>query len=49
MIDKELMKLLGSGKKYIVYAVISMVIGLFANLGITLSICLAISQQNGHL
>ena len=43
MIDKELMKLLGSGKKYIVYAVISMVIGLFANLGITLSICLAIS------
>ena len=43
MIDKELMKLLGGGKKYIVYAVFSMVIGLFANLGITLSICRAIS------
>lgn len=43
MIDKELMKLLGNGKKYIVYAVISMVIGLFANLGITFSICSAIS------
>ena len=43
MIDKELMKLLGGGKKHIVYAVISMIIGLFANLGITLSICRAIS------
>ena len=43
MIDKELVKLLGNGKKYIVYAVISMVIGLFANLGITFSICRAIS------
>lgn len=43
MIDKKLMKLLGNGKKYIVYAVISMVIGLFANLGITFSICSAIS------
>lgn len=43
MIDKELMKLLGGGKKYIVYAVLSMVIGLFANLGITFSICRAIS------
>ena len=43
MIDKELMKLLGGGKKYIVYAVFSMVIGLFATLGITLSICRAIS------
>ena len=43
MIDKELMKLLGTGKKYIMYAVLSMVIGLFANLGITLSICRAIS------
>lgn len=43
MIDKELMKLLGNGKKYIVCAVISMVIGLFANLGITFSICSAIS------
>ena len=42
MIDKELMKLLGGGKKYIVYAVLSMVIGLFANLGITFSICRAI-------
>ena len=43
MIVKELMKLLGAGKKYSVYAVLSMVIGLFANLGITLSICRAIS------
>lgn len=42
MIDKELMKLLGSGKKYIGYTVCSMVLGLCANLGITMCICRAI-------
>lgn len=42
MIDKELMKLLGSGKKYIGYTVGSMVLGLCASLGITMCICRAI-------
>ncbi len=39
MIDKELLKLLGGNKKYIFYAVGFMVLGLFANLTITASIC----------
>lgn len=39
MIDKELFKLLGGNKKYIFYTVALMVIGLFANVGITASIC----------
>ena len=43
MLDKELFRLLGSNKKYIFYAVILMVLGLFANVGITASICYAIS------
>ena len=42
MIDKDLLRLLGDKKKYIVYTVISMVIGLCANLGITMCICQAI-------
>ena len=39
MIDKELLKLLGGNKKYIFYAVGFMVLGLFANLTVTASIC----------
>ncbi len=42
MIDKQLLKLLGGSKKYIFYTVGSMVLGLFANLTITGSICYAI-------
>ena len=43
MIDKELLRLLGDNKKYIYYTVGFMVLGLFANLGITACICWAIS------
>lgn len=39
MIDKKLLKLLGSNKKYIFYAVALMIIGLFANIIITACIC----------
>ncbi len=42
MIDKELLRLLGSNKKYIFYTVGFMVLGLFANLTVTASICQAI-------
>lgn len=42
MIDKELLQLLGENKKYIFYTVGLMVLGLFANIGITASICWAI-------
>ncbi len=42
MIDKGLLRLLGSNKKYIFRTVVFMVMGLFANLGITASICFAI-------
>lgn len=42
MIDKNLLQLLGENKKYIFYTVALMVVGLFANVGITASICLAI-------
>ncbi|MBQ7353234.1 MAG: ABC transporter ATP-binding protein/permease [Clostridia bacterium] len=42
MIDKKLLKLLGNNKKYIFITVGLMVIGLFANITITASICLAI-------
>ena len=43
MIDKNLLRLLGDNKKYIFYAVGLMVLGLFANVGITASICWAIN------
>lgn len=43
MIDKNLLRLLGGNKKYIFYTVALMVVGLFANVGITASICWAIS------
>ena len=42
MIDRDLLRLLGSNKKYIFYVVGLMVLGLFANVGITACICLAI-------
>lgn len=51
MIDKALLRLLGSNKKYIFYAVGFMVLGLFANLSITAGICwsifLLIQQATG--
>ena len=43
MIDKNLLRLLGDNKKYIFYTVGLMVLGLFANIGITASICWAIN------
>lgn len=43
MIDKKLLQLLGKNKKYIFYTVALMVLGLFANVGITASICYAIN------
>ncbi len=42
MIDKSLLRLLGENKKYIIYTVALMVVGLFANVGTTASICWAI-------
>ena len=42
MIDKKLLALLGENKKYIFCAVGLMIVGLFANLSITASICYAI-------
>lgn len=42
MIDKNLLRLLGDNKKYILYTVTLMVLGLFANVGITASLCWAI-------
>lgn len=42
MIDKNLLQLLGENKKYIFYTVGFMIVGLFANIGITASICRAI-------
>lgn len=43
MIDKDLLRLLGDNKKYIFYTVGFMLLGLFANLCITASICWTIS------
>ena len=43
MIDKNLLRLLGGNKKYIFYTVALMLVGLFANVGITASICWAIN------
>lgn len=42
MIDKNLLRLLGDGKKYIFYTVALMLLGLLANIGITASICWAV-------
>ena len=43
MIDKQLLLLLGANKKYIFYTVALMVLGLFASVGITASICWAVN------
>lgn len=43
MIEKNLLRLLGDNKKYIFYTVGLMVLGLFANVGITASICWVIN------
>lgn len=48
MIDKNLLRLLGENKKYIAYTVTLMVIGLFANVGITASICWAINLASHY-
>ena len=42
MFDKELLKLIGGNKKYVVYTVLFMVLGMLANIGITASVCLAV-------
>lgn len=42
MFDKDLIKLIGPNKKYVVYTVLFMMLGMLANLGITASICLAL-------
>lgn len=42
MLDKDLFKLLGKNKKYIFFVVGLMIIGLFANLSFTFSICYAL-------
>ena len=42
MFDKELIKLIGRNKKYIVYTVLLTVMGMLANIGITASICWAV-------
>ena len=43
MIDKDLLRLLGGNKKYIGFCVGLMVLGLFANVGITASLCWTIA------
>ncbi len=43
MIDQNLLRLLGDNKKYIFYTVGLMVLGLFANVGVTAAICWAIN------
>ena len=42
MIDKALLRLLGTNKKYIYYAVSLMILGLLANLAVTASLCYGI-------
>ena len=42
MFDKELIKLLGANKKYVVHVVLLMILGMLANIGITASICWAV-------
>ena len=43
MFDKDLIKLIGGNKKYVVYTVLLMVLGMLANIGITASVCWAVS------
>lgn len=42
MLDKELLRLLGSNRKYIFYTIAAMMVGLLANLSITAGICVTI-------
>ena len=42
MFDKELLKLIGGNKKYVVYTVLLMVLGMLANICITASVCWAV-------
>ena len=42
MFDKELLKLIGKNKKYIVFTVLLMIIGMLANVAVTASICFAV-------
>ena len=49
MIDKNLLRLLGDNKKYIFYTVGLMVLGLFANVGITAAICWVINLSLIHI
>ena len=42
MFDKELLKLIGGNKKYVVYTVLLRVLGMLANIGITASVCWAV-------
>lgn len=42
MFDKELMQLIGGNKKYVVCTVLLMILGMFANIGITASVCRAV-------
>ena len=42
MFDKELIKLLGTNKTYVVHVVLLMILGMLANIGITASICWAV-------
>ena len=42
MFDRQLLKLIGGSKKYVVYTVLLMVLGMLANIGITASICWAV-------
>ena len=43
MFDKELIRLLGPNKKYVVYTVFLMILGAAAGVGVTASICFAVS------
>ena len=42
MFDKDLLKLIGPNKKYVIYTVLLMVLGMLANIGITASVCWAV-------
>ena len=42
MFDKELIKLIGGNKKYVVYTVLLMILGMLANIGVTASVCWAV-------
>ena len=42
MFDKELIRLIGAHKRYVIYSVLLMILGMLANIGITASICWAV-------